>query len=124
MDILTRQGELSEEDISELKAMSPAEVVAFVSDMSKSWYQLLESLEDVHRQDLDRLRTTLTEKFQAALSTMKDSHTAQLQGLKDQLTSLEKGLESGIRSAKEDSETLARLKSMCDKLMRNSTAGR
>ena len=105
MDILTRRGELSAEDLSDLKAMSQAELVAFVSDMSKSWYLLLENLEEAHRQDLDRLTTRLTEKSQVVF-----------QDFKEQLLGLEKCLENGTEQTKKNSEKLARLTNMCEKL--------
>ena len=112
MDILTRRGELSPEDLLELKAMSQEEVVAFVSGMSKSWYQLLESLEEAHRQDLERLRRNLTETFQAAAL-----------GFKSQLLNLEKSLESGTDTRKKNSERLTKLTNACEKLLKENAAG-
>ena len=105
MDILTRKGELSPEDLLDLKAMSQEELVAFVSAMSKSWYQLLESLEEAHRQDLERLTKRLEEKSQAMF-----------QDFREQLSILGKSLESGTEQTKKNSEKLVKLTNMCEKL--------
>lgn len=124
MDILATKGEFSPSDLAELQGMTQPELVAFTIGLSKGWYQLLESLEQAHRQDLEQLQTRLDERFQAALRATTASHTAQLTALKTQLSSLEKGLAGGLEREKDTSEMLKKLKNTLDKLTSESTAGR
>lgn len=124
MDILATKGEFSPEDLAELQGMTQPELVAFVIGLSKGWYQLLEGLEQAHRQDLEQLRTRLEERLQKTLSDMTTSHAARLTDLKTQLSNLEKSLAGGLEREKDTSEMLKRLKSTLDKLTSESTAGR
>ena len=111
MDILSRKGEFSSEDLLDMKAMSHAELVAFVSATNKSWYLLLESLEEAHRQDLERLTISLTEQSQAVFRDFKK-----------QLSSLEEGLEHSTDKTRKNSEKLARLTNICEGLLKKYSA--
>ena len=124
MDILATKGEFSPSDLAELQGMTQPELVAFTIGLSKGWYQLLESLEQAHRQDLEQFSTRSEERFQKALSDMTTSHTARLTDLKTQLSSLEKSLAGGLAREKDTSEMLKRLKSTLTRLTSESMAGR
>lgn len=80
MDLLASQGEISPKDIAELSAMSKDELIALVSGMNRSWYQLLARLEDAHRQDLSQLEAHLTERYQEAVAQLEDGLTSRLDG--------------------------------------------
>lgn len=124
VDFLTTKGEFTAEDLAELEAMTQPELVAFATGLSKGWYQLLESLEQAHRQDLEQLLTRSEERLQKALSDMTASHTARLTDLKAQLSRLEKSLADGLGREKDTSEMLKRLKNTLSGLTRESTAGK
>lgn len=124
VDFLATKGAFTPEDLAELEAMTQQELVAFAIGLSKGWYQLLESLEQAHRQDLEQLSTRLEARFQEALRTTTASHAAQLTDLKTQLSSLEKSLAGGLAREKDTSEMLKRLKSTLTKLTNESTARR
>ena len=122
VDFLTLMGEFTPEDLAELQGMTQPELVAFAIGLSKGWYQLLESLEQAHRQDLEQLSKRLDERFQAALKATTASHTAQLTDLKTQLSNLEKSLAGGLAREKDTSEMLKRLKSTLTRLTSDSAA--
>lgn len=123
-DILATKGEFSPEDLAELQGMTQPELVAFTIGLSRGWFQLLESLEQAHRQDLEQLSRRLEERFQKALSDMTTLHAARLTDLKTQLSSLEKSLAGGLEREKDTSEMLKRLKNTLTGLTSESTAGR
>ena len=81
MDLLERQGEITEEEFSEMKKLSQEELVALVIGLNRQWYQLLEGLEESHRQDLKRLEERLTRDFREKLAIMRESHTGELSHL-------------------------------------------
>lgn len=124
VDFLETRGEFTPEDLVELQAMTQPELVAFAIGLSKGWYQLLESLEQAHRQDLEQLSTRLEQRFQEGLRTTTASHTAQLTALKTQLSSLEKSLAGGLAREKDTSEMLKRLKNTLTKLTSESAASK
>lgn len=124
VDFLATKGAFTPEDLAELQAMTQHELVAFAIGLSKGWYQLLESLEQAHRQDLEQLSTRLEARFQEGLRTTTASLAAQLTDLKTQLSSLEKSLAGGLVREKDTSEMLKRLKSTLTKLTSESAAGR
>jgi chromosome segregation ATPase len=122
VNFLETKGEFTPEDLVELQAMTQPELVAFAIGLSKGWYQLLESLEQAHRQDLEQLQTRLEAHFQEGLRTTTASHTAQLTDLKTQLSSLEKSLAGGLAREKDTSEMLKKLKSTLTRLTSDSAA--
>ena len=102
MDLLEQRGEISDEDLSALKSMGQEELVGLIVGLNRSWYRLLESLEDAHSQDLKRLEETfarkLTEDLQRSQSTDESC-----------LTSLEKKLADGLTSTKKTNALLVAL---------------
>lgn len=69
--LLETKGETSEEDKKELLSMSRDELVAFIINLNRSWYQLLERLEGMHRQDILNLERDLKENEQKASEELK-----------------------------------------------------
>ena len=127
MDILASQGELSPGDLTELAAMEKDELVALVTGMNRGWYQLLERLEDAHRQDLARATETYSKQIAEArrrfetqlaeaLKSTRESESGQLSALQRQLTSLEKELASGTKASAENTKKLDSVKSTFEKL--------
>ena len=115
MDILAKQGELTPLEISELEAMTKDDLVALVIGMNKGWYQLLESLEDAHRQDLLSLRTQLAQQFEKALLTTRESEQSELTRLEKQLTASQKDYAAGLAVTKENGEKLSALQKVLGK---------
>ena len=124
VDFLATKGAFTPEDLAELQLMTQPELVAFAVGLSKGWYQLLESLEQAHRHDLEQFSRRSEELFQTRLSDMRSLHTAELADLKTQLSNLEKSLASGLRREKTTSEILKNLKTMLTKLTSRNTAER
>ena len=108
MDLLGQRGEISEGDLSELQDMSREELVGLIVGLNRSWYRLLESLEDAHSQDLKRLEETFSEKLTEDLQRSKSMDESCL-------TSLEKKLADGLTSTKKTNALLAALEKSLSK---------
>lgn len=106
MDLLTQEGELTGSDMTALLAMEKEDLVELVVHLNRTWYRLLEELEDAHRLDLKRLEGELVEAFNTSSTSMQKS-TSELRV-----------------SARENGKRLDSLKSVLEKLAENSSAGR
>ena len=116
MDLLENKGEVSPEDIAVMEAMSKEELVELVVGLNHSWYQVLESLEQAHTQDLELLSKRMSEKLAGGLTSIALPEKAALSGLKALLLTSEKRLADGQGN-------LNSLKTMLGKYMSSISTG-
>ena len=117
MDMLAARGETSAQDILELQNLNKDELVDLVIGMNKGWNQLLERLEDVHKQDMKELEERLRVEFNLALNTTRENERVQLVELSGRLMSLGGILNVGIKETKSNGEILSGLKNMLGESM-------
>ena len=98
MDLIESRGEMSQEDVKALAAMSKEDLVELMTSLNRNWYQLLESLEQAHTQDMEQLSTRMSFQLETELRSMTAPETATMDGLRKSVSDLEKKSGDGFKS--------------------------